>query len=336
MKIHLLGVALAALVPLNAGASTLVPPNAGASTAFVADQAGHAVAAVDLRSGRMRSVALPVAPHNVEACGRRVFAVGMDASMSGDMHGMAMPGRIVEIDPQTRAAARSAEVGEHPAHVVCDAGARRAFVTLADEDAVAVVDLATLRVMRKIPVGKHPHGLRMSRDGRWLFVANAEGKSLSVVDLRTLEEKARISLPGDPVQVAPDPAGRFVYATLGAQNEVVAVDLAAKAATRRLSVGRTPVQLGITPDGSRLVVANQGTREHPDDRAAIVDTRTMTVTGWVRVGAGAHGVAIDRSGRYAYVTCEYAGTIAAIDIARRRLVATYPAGSDPNGVTLVP
>ena len=327
MRTGVAAILLAALMPLGAMASTV----------FCADQKGGAIAVVDLRTGQTRSVPVAISPHNVEACGpNRIFAVGSDAAMSDDMPDMPMPGKLVEIDAQTLAVTRSAFLGMHPAHVVCDRAAKRAFVTLADEDAVAIVDVQTFRVVGRVSVGKHPHGLRLSADGSRLFVANSIGKSVSIVDTDSLKELAEVPVPGSPVQVAPNPDGRSVYATLSDNDEVVAVDLRTRRVTARVEVGRNPAQLTITADGRWLVVANQGTSERPDDRVAIIDTRTLSMTGWVKVAAGPHGVAIDPSGQRAYVTSPYAGTISVIDIEGRRLVTAYPAGSDPNGVTLLP
>lgn len=317
-------------------AAMLTPLYASAATVFSADQDATAISVVDLSAGHVRKVALPIYPHNVDTCGReRVLVVGSDASMTG-MGGddeMPMPGKLIDVNPLRLAVTRTMTVGLHPAHVVCDPSARRAFVTLAQENAVAAIDIASFRTIAKIAVGKHPHGLRMSADGRRLVVANQEGRSLSVINVATLRELERIAVPGNPVQVAVNANGTVAYATLGAQNAVVAVDLVAKRVTQRVAVGRNPAQLTMSADGRRLVVANQGTQEHPDDRVSLLDARNLTALHWVRTGAGPHGVAIDPADRRAYVTCAYSGTLAVIDIERATVVTNYAVGANPNGVT---
>ncbi len=313
------------------------PASAGAERIVTADQAAGSVSVIDTTTKGAHHVRVGIFPHNVERCGRRlVLAVGTDEKMDASMADMPMRGSLVGIDAATLAVTSTIALGLHPAHVVCDAAGRVAYVTLAQEDAVVVVDLRTKTILRKIPTGKHPHGMRMSTDGRRLYVANAEGSSVSVIDVRRRTEIARIPVGGSPVQVAVAPDGRFVYATLGPQNAVVAIDLRTARVLRRLTVGRNPIQISITPDGKTLVVANQGTLERPDDRVAIIDAATMTLAAFVHTGLGPHGVAIDPSGRRAAVTNERASTVSVIDIRERRMIAEYPTGDDPNGLTLLP
>ncbi|RXL78369.1 hypothetical protein EO238_32085, partial [Citrobacter sp. AAK_AS5] len=49
-----------------------------------------------------------------------------------------------------------------------------------------------------------------------------------------------------------------------------------------------------------------------------------------------HGVVIEPSGRFAYVTNLYDNTLAVLDIPARRMVAVVPTGAGPNGVSFVP
>ena len=53
----------------------------------------------------------------------------------------------------------------------------------------------------------------------------------------------------------------------------------------------------------------------------------------VATGAGAHGVTVDPTGRFAYVTNTYANTLAVVDLATLRTVARVPTGGGPNGVS---
>ncbi len=330
------GALLAFLSPL-ALCAAMLPTGVGTEKIVTADQAAGAVSVIDSATGHTRKIIIGIFPHNVERCGRHLLvAVGNDAKMDEEMPEMPMRGSLVMIDAATLAVRSRIEIGLHPAHIVCDPAGNIAFVTLNQESAVAVVDLRSRKVLRKISTGDHPHGMRMSTDGRRIYVANQGSDSVSVIDVQRRVEIARIAVGGSPVQVAVAPNGRIVYATLAPQNAVVAIDVQKGRVLRRLTVGRYPIQLSITPDGRTLVIANHGTPERPDDRAAIVNTATMTVSAFVHTGLGPHGVAIDPSGRHAAVTSELAGTVSLIDIPTRRVVANYPTGNDPNGLTFLP
>ena len=53
----------------------------------------------------------------------------------------------------------------------------------------------------------------------------------------------------------------------------------------------------------------------------------------IETGLGAHGVVIDSSGRYAYITNIYENTVSVIDIEQKTVIATIPSGVAPNGIS---
>jgi YVTN family beta-propeller protein len=105
---------------------------------------------------------------------------------------------------------------------------------------------------------------------------------------------------------------------------------------RKISVGTVPIQLFATPDSKTLLVANQGSRSKPGNTVSMVDLQTFKLAKTVVTGAGAHGVAIDREGRLAYITNTYANTVSVIDIKSRAVVSTVSVGKGPNGVSVSP
>jgi YVTN family beta-propeller protein len=93
------------------------------------------------------------------------------------------------------------------------------------------------------------------------------------------------------------------------------------------------VQIYVTPDASTILVANQGTEEAPGTTLSIVDAATLTEVGKVETGQGAHGVVVEPSGRYAYVTNLYGDNLTVVDLVDRQVMATVPTGASPNGVS---
>jgi YVTN family beta-propeller protein len=99
------------------------------------------------------------------------------------------------------------------------------------------------------------------------------------------------------------------------------------------AVGDGPLQLVVTPDGNTVLVAIQGTEEAPGSTLAVVEAEGMTQVASIETGAGAHGVAVEPSGRYAYVTNLYGNTLAVVDLVALETVARVPTGFAPNGVS---
>lgn len=185
---------------------------------YTADEHGNSISLIDLASGKVTTVSVPISPHNVQitADGAQLLAVG-EPAIEGHGHGQAdvghhakeAKGRLLVFDAGNvrNGPVASVRVGSHPAHVVADREGRRAFVTNAGDNAVAVVDLAVKKVERTIATGRSPHGLRVSPDGRELYVANVGDGSLSVIDTEKLIEVTRIPVGRTPVQVGFTPDG---------------------------------------------------------------------------------------------------------------------------------
>lgn len=132
----------------------------------------------------------------------------------------------------------------------------RLYVTIEEENSLAVIDIATLELVDKFFVGSSPLGLAMSPDGSRLYVATSGASSLGVVDLETLALLSPIELPDAPTDVR---AG--VKERIYAMPDGMVVDAASGD-----YLGSFPFQLHVSgdflelsPDGSTLYVADRGT-----------------------------------------------------------------------------
>jgi YVTN family beta-propeller protein len=132
------------------------------------------------------------------------------------------------------------------------------------------------------------------------------------------------------------PDGRLAFVSLSQENSVAVIDPVARKVVRKLPVGTVPIQVYATPDSRTLLVANQGTRKKPGKSVSVIDLETFKTANTVETGAGAHGVVVDREGRYAYVTNIYANSVAVLDIRDRKVVATVSVGKGPNGISVTP
>lgn len=326
---------LAPLLPAGARAA------AGTGTVFTANEGDATISAIDLASGRVATVHLPIAPHNVDAAasGRLLLAVGADEAGHRSGRHTGDPGRLILLEPVPGGAPRvTAELpaGRHPGHVVADAGARRAFVTDSEADALLVIDLSEERVRAAVPVGVYPHGLRLSPDGREVWVANVKDGTVAVVDAARAEVVARIEAGPAPVQVGFVPDGSRVFVSLRDANAVAEIDTATRRVVRRIAVGSGPVQVFATPDGRFVYVANEGARAAPGTTTSVVDVAAGQVAATIETGRGAHGVVVSADGSRAFVTNMYDGTVAEIDVATQTVPRRFRVGRSPNGITWVP
>lgn len=307
-------------------------------TVYSADEGGNTLSAIDLGTGVVTTVPLPVSPHNVDLTpdGRFLLAVGTPAGDNGgdghDHGGNGAAGLLVTLDPTdlSRPAA-TVEIGAHPAHVVADRNGR-AYASLSGSNEIAVVDLAQASVIGRIATGAFPHGLRLAPDGAELYVANVEDGSVSVIDTASLTEAARIPVGTAPVQVGFSPDGGKVYVSLRDENRVAVIDAASRKIERGIEVGPGPIQVIATADGKHVYVANQGTEEAPNDTVSVIDTATGEVVDTLKTGLGAHGVSASQDGAFVFVTNTGDDSVSFIDTQRQEVVGTVPVGDRPNGI----
>jgi DNA-binding beta-propeller fold protein YncE len=94
----------------------------------------------------------------------------------------------------------------------------------------------------------------------------------------------------------------------------------------------SPQDVKLSPDGRTLFTADQlngGVWE--------INPSTFRVFGFLRTGAGAHGLYPSRNARYLYVSNRQAGSISVVSFRTRRVVKTWqlplPASPDMGGVS---
>lgn len=311
---------------------------------FVADEDGGTVSVLDAASFK-KIAAVPVGrePHNVQISpdGKLAWVTNngeqaMRGMGKGGRAAMKSGGEVWAIDTESQAVVAKIPVGKHPAHVVLTPDGRFAYVTNGGENTVSVVDIEARRVAATIPVGAYPHGIRISPDGHEAYVANLKGGRVSVIDLRETKEVARIPVGKGPAQTGFAPDGRLAFVSLSQENKVALIDPATRKVLKKVSVGTVPIQVYPTPDGRTLLVANQGTKQKPGNTVSVIDLTDSKVVNTVQTGPGAHGVVVDRDGRYAYVSNIYDNTVSVLDVKSAKVVASVRVGEGPNGISVTP
>jgi YVTN family beta-propeller protein len=336
------------LVAIHAGLMAWAG-SAAAAKVYVADEGDDTVSVVDTATfKRIGRITVGRGPHNVQVSpdGRFAWVTnnGEKPAERDEGHGMpkgeheamAGSGEVWAIDTATDAVIAKVPVGSHPAHVVLTPDGRFAYVTNGGQNTVTVIDTDAKRAVATVAVGAYPHGARVSPDGRQAYVADLKGGTVSVIDTQTHQPVAKIEVGKGPAQVGFTPHGRLAFVSLSEENSVAVIDPRAQKVLRKLAVGTVPIQLYVTPDSRTLVVANQGTRKKPGKTVSLIDIVSFKTLKTIETGAGAHGVAIDREGRFAYVTNIYANTLSVLDLKDRKVVANVPVGKEPNGVSLAP
>jgi YVTN family beta-propeller protein len=138
-----------------------------------------------------------------------------------------------------------------------------------------------------VKVGNGPEGFDISPDGKEIWVANAQDGTVSILDfaakkvIQTLQANVR---GANRLKFTLD-GKRVLISTLGGP-DVTVLDAATRREVKRIPVGRGAAGILMQPDGLRAFVACT-----PDDYVAIVDLKSMEVTGKIDAGKGPDGLA---------------------------------------------
>jgi DNA-binding beta-propeller fold protein YncE len=232
--------------------------------------------------------------------------------------------------------------------VVVSPDGRYAFVSLEDDDEIAVFNLRAALAdgfgrgsyVGAIPTQIAPVGLALAPDGRWLYSTSEDRNSrsqvgtLEVINVARAESDparsvgARVPAGCNPVRVTTSANGSVVWVTARASDALLAFSAANLLARPRsalladVAVGEAPVGLALVRKGSLIVVADSdrfnATGQHAS--LAVVDvhdalTGRPALLGYLPAGAFPRDVAANPSGSAVLVANFDSGQVESVDVA---------------------
>jgi len=243
-------------------------------TLSVADLAQQkALPAVDL--GALR------APHGLDIINGKVYFTAEGSKVIG------------RYDPSTRQIDWILGIGQNRTHMLTVArDENRIFTSNVNADSIGILDRdkngdASGWIGTYVTVGKGPEGFDVSPDGNELWAANSHDGTVSVIDVASKKVVQSFDLHTKFVnRVKFTPDGKQVLMTDLGTGDLIVLDAASKKELKRISLGHGVAGILIVPDGSRAYVAVS-----PDSQVAVVDLKTLTVTGRISTGRGPDGMA---------------------------------------------
>jgi YVTN family beta-propeller protein len=138
-----------------------------------------------------------------------------------------------------------------------------------------------------VRVGNGAEGFDISPDAREAWVANAQDGTISVIDLATKRVTQTIAAEvGGANRLKFTPDGTLVLVSTLSGSNVTVFRAATRTVVKRIPVGHGSAGILMQPDGSRAFVACT-----PDDYVAVVDMKSLAVSGRVSAGKQPDGLA---------------------------------------------
>lgn len=277
-------------------------------------------------------------------------------------------GTLWRMDAETDTVIGRAQLEYYPTTISVTPDGELAFVANSDffgdrprVNPVSIVHTPTMQKIADIPACDMPHGVRTNHAGSRVIVTCMHSDELVEFDVSTFSITRRVSTgPGmhqepagghaahtpaaatgagaaavcAPTYVSISPDDRTLYVACNTGNTLQAWDAATLEKKGEVPVGKGAYNVEVSPDGSLVLVTNK-----KDKSASLVDAKSLKVLATIPTTKGVvHGIAWSPDGKYAYISAESVGadpgSVDMVDIASRKVVATYPVAAQPTGITL--
>lgn len=235
------------------------------------------------------------------------------------------------IDPRTFRVIDHFNVGPSPQHVTPSHDLRTLYVASDAGNTLTPIQPRTGRPGKPIPV-TDPYNLYFTFDGRLAIVVAERMQRLDFRRAHSFRLVRTLHVPCAGINHLDFTAnGRFAIASCEFSGRLLKVDVRRR---RVLAVRRLPRRYSVPQD----VRASPNARLfYVTDLAAggvwLVNPRRLRVVGFIRTGAGAHGLVVSRNGRSLYVANRNEGSVSVISFRTRRVIAKWriPSGSPDMG-----
>lgn len=213
--------------------------------------------------------------------------------------------------------------------ITLDAPNHHLFITHGDH--VLVVDSRSYAVAGDIGSLKGVHQVAVADKLGKGFVTQGGADSVAVFDPKTLAVTGTIKVGSKPDGIVYDPVSRRVFTLNAGSKDATAIDVASGTVDGTMPLGGKP-EFAVA-DGRGHVYDNI------EDTSEIVeiDAKTMEVTKrWsLAPCTEPSGIAIDKAHRILFAACDNE-MMAALDIAKGKVVATVPTGKRSDGAAFDP
>jgi YVTN family beta-propeller protein len=235
------------------------------------------------------------------------------------------------IDPSTFKVVDHFAVGGLPQHVVPAWDLKTLYVTNDTGNSLTPINPRTGKPGREIGV-VDPYNMYFTPNGRFAIVVAERLHRLDFRDAHTFALHRSVDVPCrgvDHMDFSADE--RYLIASCEFSGQLVKLAVASERVVGALTLpdgsSAMPQDVKLSPDGKTFYVADMMA-----GGLWKVDGRRFRVTGFVRTGAGVHGLYPSRDARYLYATNRSEGSISVLSFNTGKVVAKWriPGGGSPD------
>jgi len=294
--------------------------------AFIANEEGKAVAAVDLQALAVaRHIPLDSAPVDVLALEKRPFVYALTPEN----------GSIQEIGVDRLTFARKLAVGSHATAMHLSSDERSLYVLAKEPKALVRIALDRFVVDWKLPLTEDPHDFAISLDGTTAAVS--AGESVRLVDLAARSIGRPLGSPADIGAVRFLSDNKTLIAANRGERLLSLYDVGSSRLIAHLPIAVRPDNLCFNlsnepgkTDGGQLFVTGEGV----DGVVIVYPYHTPEVDKTVIAGHAPGAMAA--SEKYLFIASPQSGNVSILSIGTQKVIGVLPVGNDPGFIAVTP
>jgi YVTN family beta-propeller protein len=244
---------------------------------------------------------------------------------------------VAIIDLKTREITK-VRLGLMPEHFDITPDGKYAYIGNMASGCVSVVDIEAKKETSRLTGFFEPHGIVCLPDNSKVYISNMGAHEVAVIDVEKQMVASRMDVGSAYVMARVDmnvkmaevvgianPTltidGRYAYAADGDSNQVAVIDTIDDSVVATIPVGDDPWRAYASPDGTKMVVPNNG-----DETISVIDTATNKVIATFPGGADMTGVNFVNGGKKAYVISRGDNAVYIFDMEKMREIKKVKLG----------
>jgi YVTN family beta-propeller protein len=295
--------------------------------AFVANQEGRSVAAVDLsRFAVARRIPLDARPDNVIAHPSRPLVYVLAAEN----------GTVYEIEAGTLAIKRRARAGQSCVSMRLAGAGDSLWVLSREPRALVRLPFDTLRATSRIALPHEPAGFELDRrrEGSTAAVGFSDDRGVALCNLAAGAVTTTVSGGARPRVAGFRSDGKYLMLGNAPERNMTILDVSTGKIVVRLPMPLEPANFCVTPDGGQLFVTGPGM-----DAVVILAPYSTEVSETVLAGRAPGRMAISSAPgapAYLFVANPETGDVTVLDVDTRKVVVVVHVGVEPGQILFTP
>lgn len=224
----------------------------------------------------------------------------------------------------------SISVGCSPYDVAYDNASQQLYVS--DCNDVTVISTTNNSVTTRVALGSgaQPWGIIYDAYNRDVYVAESALDLVGVISTTNNTLIASIGVSGQLRDFACDPVTGTVYVAVWLSQQLAVISGVTQSVVKTLNLPGYPYAIGLDPDTHRIYLATENLGA---GNVTVVNSSSLTIVGFVSVGVGPVGIAIDNASGLVYVADSSSNDVAAINESTLSVVGFFRGDPEPFGVT---